>query len=273
MRVLKGIDRILLKVTDLASATRYYTAVLGMVVDRQHSGVVALRMKDGSTEVVLHHDSHRPEVEVCFRVEDVRRLYEQRQHMGLTFAAPPTATQQGYRAVIRDPQGTLLTIQDRIALASGEVLGAAPVRTEGVLFEGAPTEPTEDLERLVAVYAEVGRTADDLPYTPHFETLYSRYTRNLNDPIPTHHQVWRQLLKLRKRKGGLPSMGPARSKPPLIEPEAKDKLRDLLSTRIGQRDRLPYTPEFDVLVSEFNKQFARNYSPHVVWRLVATLAK
>lgn len=271
--VLKGIDRILLKVTDLASATRYYSSVLGLVVDRQHSGVVAMKIPGDDAEIVLHSDSHRPDVEVCFLVDDVRKLYEQRQHLRLNFIAPPTATQNGYRAAVRDPQGHVITLHDRAGLPGTEVLGVVHAKQEGALFDDVPSDPTEDLENLVKVYADIGRTADDLPYTPQFETLYSRYTRDLEAPLPTHNQVWRQLLKLRKRKGGLPSMGPARSKPPLIEVEAKDKLRELLGAKIGQRDRLPYTPEFDVMVREFNKQFARNYSPHIVWRLVATLAK
>ena len=44
---------------------------------------------------------------------------------------------------------------------------------------------------------------------------------------------------------------------------------------MGKRDRLPYTEKFDTIVDQFNKyRGARNnLSPHLVWRLVATLAK
>ena len=35
----------------------------------------------------------------------------------------------------------------------------------------------------------------------------------------------------------------------------------------------PYTKRFDELVDEFNKSQDRPLSPHLVWRLVATLAK
>ena len=42
---------------------------------------------------------------------------------------------------------------------------------------------------------------------------------------------------------------------------------------MGKRDRLPYTKRFDTLVDSFNKTQARPLSPHLVWRLVATLAK
>ena len=47
----------------------------------------------------------------------------------------------------------------------------------------------------------------------------------------------------------------------------------MLGDDIGKRDRLPYTAQFDRLVDEFNKTQARPLSPHLVWRLVATLAK
>jgi hypothetical protein len=43
---------------------------------------------------------------------------------------------------------------------------------------------------------------------------------------------------------------------------------------MGKRDRLPYTQKFDRIVDEFNKgRVGRRLSPHLVWRLVATLAK
>jgi hypothetical protein len=44
-------------------------------------------------------------------------------------------------------------------------------------------------------------------------------------------------------------------------------------TRKGCRDRLPYTDRFDKLVDDFNGTQVRKMSPHLVWRLVATLAK
>jgi hypothetical protein len=36
---------------------------------------------------------------------------------------------------------------------------------------------------------------------------------------------------------------------------------------------LPYTAKFDAVVEEFNQTQARKLSPHLVWRLAATLAK
>jgi hypothetical protein len=61
--------------------------------------------------------------------------------------------------------------------------------------------------------------------------------------------------------------------PPDLSPDDRDRLRDMLADDIGRRDRLPYTQRFDKLVDEFNKTQPRRLSPHLVWRLVATLAK
>ena len=47
----------------------------------------------------------------------------------------------------------------------------------------------------------------------------------------------------------------------------------MLGEDIGRRDRLPYSERFDALVTEFVKTLPRPISPHLVWRLVATLAK
>ena len=73
-------------------------------------------------------------------------------------------------------------------------------------------------DALIAMYEKIGRTADDLPYTPHFETLYSGYANRLGDPKPTRAEVWRHLLNLRKG-GKLPKLGEARSIPPKSAPK------------------------------------------------------
>ena len=76
-----------------------------------------------------------------------------------------------------------------------------------------------------------------------------------------------------QRPAKLPKLGEARSVPPELEPEARSKLRELLGDGIGKRDRLPYTERFERLVDEFNSTLPRPLSPHLIWRLVATLAK
>lgn len=266
--MLKCVDRILLRVPNVTAAARFYTDAMGLRVDRQQSNAVALKFQEGDTELILHDDRQRPDVEIVFGVSDVQRMYADRERIGLTFVTPPVRVGNGHRATVRDPFGNVLVIADH-----GDVVRGTAMESSEKLFDDAPDEnPPRDRERLIEVYQQIGRTADDLPYTPHFEQLYSIYTRLLDGPKPTHNEVWRQLLTLRK-SGKLPKLGPATSKPPKIDPADKLRLKALLGTDIGRRDRLPYTDRFDEIVREFNKHFARAWSPHVVWRLVATLAK
>ncbi len=271
-RVFKSVDRILLRVPNVASATKFYVDVLGLTLDRQQPSAAAMKFESGDTELILHDDARRADMEVVFNVDDVRAMYEIRSDLKVDFVSTPIEAGQGYKATIRDPFGNLLTIIDHTRDTSRDEI--VTTQTEGALFDDVPDEdPAQDRDALVAIYTEIGRTADDLPYTRHFEELYSKYTRNLSEPKPTPSEVWRQLLTLRKKKGGLPKLGPAISKPPAITPEQKEQLRHLLGDEIGRRDRLPYTEAFDKLVIDFNKLFARPFTPHIIWRLVATLAK
>ena len=271
--VLKCVDRILLRVDNVTAAANFYSGVLGLRLDRQTGHAAALRFCEGNTELVLHDDHQRPDVEVVLGVADVQAVYERREELGIAFLTMPKLSGKGHRATIRDPFGHVLAIADQ-----GDSNGVTAAPAGGALFDDAPPEETATLNSpadraaLIAVYEKIGRTADDLPYTPHFERLHTMYSRHFTRDKPDHNEVWLQLLRLRKA-GKLPRMGAAASKPPILEKADKQRLRDLLGEDVGKRDRLPYTPRFDQIVAEFNKGFARAFSPHVVWRIVATLAK
>ncbi len=271
--MLLRVDRILLRVPSLDSAVRYYRDVLGMTLLKQDRNLATLKLADGDTELVLHTDEDLPAEAVYYLVESVQALYERRTELKLTFVNAPTRISRGYRATVRDPFGNHLLILDRsldAAAGGGQTEDTRP--SGGSLFAGVETrvEPKRDV--LIRIYEKVGRTADDLPYTPHFETLYNAYVAHHPDPKPTHQETWRHLLNLRKA-GKLPKLGEAKSKPPPISPEDRQRLRDLLGADIGRRDRLPYTDRFNDLVNQFNAPLPRPLSPHLVWRLVATLAK
>ena len=133
---------------------------------------------------------------------------------------------------------------------------------------------------LTRLYETAGRTADDLPYTPQFEQIFAAYAAAHPEPQPDRAETWRHLLTLRK-KGALPKLGAARSRPPVADEDTVQLLRTVLARdfggRIGRRDRLPYSPEFDRIAESFNR--ARHkagqdpLAPHQLWRLVALLAK
>ena len=99
---------------------------------------------------------------------------------------------------MKDPFGNVLLILDR----TGETAAAAnshgfrpgqnpfPASTvivedakpAGALFAGFESPVKVDRAALTRAYEAIGRTADDLPYTPHFETLFRDYLSALPGP-------------------------------------------------------------------------------------------
>ena len=219
--MLRKVDRIVLRVPGLPAAVAYYRDVLGLKLVRQDARLANFELGD-DTELVLHADPDLPAEAVYYLVDDVRDLYRRRQALKLAFTSAPAQVAKGYRATVRDPFGTVLLLLDRSTESSG---GAAveDAKAAGGLFAGVEQKVAPRRDVLLKLYEGVGRTADDLPYTPHFESLYKAYAAR-HDPKPTRQEVWRHLLNLRKG-GKLPKLGEARSKPPDIGPEDKERLR------------------------------------------------
>ena len=269
--MLRKVDRILLRVPSLPGAVAYYRDTVGLKLVRHEGKIASFRLTDEGTELVLHDDPDLPAEATYYLVDDVRDLYKRRASLRLTFAGPPTPATRGYRATVKDPFGTVLLLLDR----SAETGGAKTIedgKVAGGLFAGLEPAHRPKRDLLIALYEKTGRTADDLPYTPHFENIYKGYVLTYGENAPTREETWRHLLNVRKR-GILPKLGEARSKPPEVSEESLAKLRAMLGPDIGKRDRLPYTKRFDQVVDEFNKTQGRPLSPHLVWRLVATIAK
>lgn len=267
----RRIDRIILRVPHLAAAVRYYRDVLGLQLLKEDQRLASFRFPEGATELVLHCDPDLPAEATYYLVDDVRQLYQRREELKIQFVQTPAPGARGYRAAIKDPLGNVLLIVDRTAelAVTAAIEDAKP---PGALFAGVTPPTPVDRAALVRAYEKVARTADDLPYTPDFEKLYDLCTRDLPAPRPARQEVWRHLLNVRKA-GKLPKLGDARSRPPAVSPEDRARLVAMLGDDIGRRDRLPYTPRFDQLVDEFNRTQPRAVSPHLVWRMVATLAK
>jgi catechol 2,3-dioxygenase-like lactoylglutathione lyase family enzyme len=266
--MLRKIDRVILRVPSVAGAAAFYRDVLKLAMLRQEAHVAGFSLPGGG-ELILHDDSDQPFEQVYFLVDDVRDLYRRRDELKLHFVQPPRPSAKGYRATVKDPFGTVLLIVDRSAESSAAMEDAAA--SEG-LFPGTEADAPIKQEALIRLYVQIGRTADDLPYTPHFEKLFASYAAEYADGKPTRRQTWRHLLTLRKG-GDLPKLGAAPTPPPEVDAEAIALLKSLLGPHIGRRDRLPYTPEFDRIVDEFNARQAKPISPHLIWRVVARLAK
>ena len=272
----RRVDRVVLRVPVLKTAVKFYREALGMELLREELRVASLRMPDGQAEVILHCDPDLPAEAVYYLVDDVRGLHARREQLGIQFTAPPVAGSHGYRAAIRDPGGHVLFIVDH-SLDAVQALPTTPVppaeaASPGALFPGIQPQVTVDREALVREYVELGRTADDLPYTPDFERLYGAVCAAYKQEKPTREDVWRTLLTVRKA-GKLPKLGEARSRPPEVSEEEREWWIEHLGEDIGRRDRLPYSAKFERLVDEFNRGRRRTVSPHLAWRLVATLAK
>jgi len=153
------------------------------------------------------------------------------------------------------------------------------VETEPAENEASPTlfdaeAPAPDAVKIEIAkqYSRVGRTLDDLPYTDDFEQLWSALAKATN---MGRREFFHKLHNLRKA-GDLPRLGRAVGSPPRISPQDERELAGLVIAELGtlgQRDRLPYTPEFDRIVEAFTTKTGRELSRHDCWRLIAKLAK
>jgi catechol 2,3-dioxygenase-like lactoylglutathione lyase family enzyme len=266
--MLRKIDRVILRVPGIASAAPFYRDVLGLEVIRLDAHVAGFKLPDGG-EIVLHDDPDQPFEQVYFLVDDVREMYQRRAELKLSFIQPPRQVARGYRATIKDPFGTVLLILDHSAQGPERLEDAAAAAG---LFPGTEPDATVKPGLLARLYEEVGRTADDLPYTPDFEKLHAAYAAAHAEAKPTRRQTWRHLLTLRK-SGILPKLGQTRTSPPKASEEAIALLKQLIGPKMGRRDGLPYTEEFEKIVDAFNAGQTRARSPHLVWRLMARLAK
>jgi catechol 2,3-dioxygenase-like lactoylglutathione lyase family enzyme len=238
--MLKRVDRVLLRVPQVESAVAYYRDVLGLKPSSKRGAKVAsFALVDGNgTELVLHADPDLPADAHYFLVDDVRDLYNRRAELKLRFKSAPAPVSRGFLATVYDPFDNVLLILDRSnERGGGDGGGAAQVEDAkaagtGALFAGVETKVAAKKDLLATIYQNTARTADDLPYTPHFESLYAAYVRQLPEPRPTRQEVWRHLLNMRKA-GSLPKLGPAKSKPPQLEKDEEQRLRDLLGDAIG----------------------------------------
>ena len=269
-RVLRRVDRIILRVPNLPAAVRFYRDVMGLRPVREDARIASLRFPDDRAELVLHTDADLPAEAVYYAVDDVRQLFARREQLKLQFIHPPAVTARGYRAAVRDPFGNVLLIVDQTLCQDTGVTEDA--KAPSALFPGIEEPQRVDERVLVDAYRRIGRTADDLPYTPDFEKLYFECRSAAGCEGLTRGELWRQLLNMRKG-GRLPRLGEARSRAPAVSEQDRQRLRQMLGNDIGKRDRLPYTDRFAQLVDEFNRTQRRPLSPHLVWRLVATLAK
>ncbi len=167
-------------------------------------------------------------------------------------------------------QPSLFATEPPPASDSPSPAGAAP----GAADRGAEAPPQLSLERILCEqYRTAGRTLDDLPYTPQFESLM--LAARAAFPQLTQREAFHKLHNIRKA-GRLPRLGRAPGTKPAVPPDDERILVEMVEHAVGstgQRDQLPYTEAFDRLVWNFNQRTGRSLHAHEIWRLVATLSK
>ena len=270
--MLQRIDRILLRVGHVGAAVSFYRDVMGLKLIKEDRRLAQLQFPDGKAELILHNDEALPSEATYYLVDDVRRIFERRDELRVQFAQAPSPGALGWRAAIKDPFGNTLLIVDRTGKTDEKSAAIEDGKPPGALFAGVEERVSVKGDALISTYEKIGRTADDLPYTPDFEKLHLIYCSQHPESKPTRAETWRHLLNLRKG-GKLPKLGAARSKAPELTEEERARLRELLADGAGRRDRLPYSERFQKLVDAFNAGRARPLSPHLVWRAVAMLTK
>src|ERR1700733_12086870 len=153
--MLRGVDRLILRVDSLPSAVKYYRDTLGLKLIREDAQVAAFLMADGRTELILRADPDQPSEEVYYLVDNIRDLYARREELKLKFVQPPRQAARGYRAAVRDPFGNILLLLDRSTQdAAGNTIEDAAAPTE--LFPGVESRVPARRKLLADLYMQIG---------------------------------------------------------------------------------------------------------------------
>jgi lactoylglutathione lyase len=111
--MLRKIDCIMIRVSDVQAAAAYYAKVFGLHPRWSGDGSVGLIFPESDAEIVLHSDLNIPSsVEVYYLVDDVSAAAAHYAAEGCDILVAPFDITVGKCAVIRDPFGTRLCILD-----------------------------------------------------------------------------------------------------------------------------------------------------------------
>lgn len=114
--MLKKIDCVMIRVSDVAEALNFYSDVFGLkpVWQDEHAGQAGLLFTDSDAGIVLHTDPDMPgQVEVHYLVDDVLTAVQKYTAQGCKVLAEPFDVRMGRCAVIQDPFGIRLCIVDK----------------------------------------------------------------------------------------------------------------------------------------------------------------
>lgn len=126
----------------------------------------------------------------------------------------------------------------------------------------------QNLVRQLIKAAEL--TRDALPYTDEFDSLHQQYMSATSEQL-SKHEFWRRLSAAAKQGGGKGKKRGAAA--PVLTHQQLDQLRPLIAEKLGSRDSLPYTEEFDRIHREFIELTKLKLTKHQLWRTVGNLGK
>lgn len=108
--LIQKVDCIRLSVADLESGLSFYRDQLGLELIWRTERAVGLGMPDDTTEIVLHTERQRPEIDL--EVESADAAAVQIERAGGEVRVPPFDIQIGRCVVIGDPWGNELVLLD-----------------------------------------------------------------------------------------------------------------------------------------------------------------
>jgi lactoylglutathione lyase len=111
--MLRKIDCIMLKVSELEKAAVYYETVFGLKRLWQDDHSVAMGMPETDAEIVLHDNADLPkEISVHYLVDNVLQAVDTLAAQGCLIRTQPFDIVIGKCAVVEDPFGNILAILD-----------------------------------------------------------------------------------------------------------------------------------------------------------------
>lgn len=108
--LVQKVDCLRLCVSDLDAGLAFYRDQLGHELVWRTEKQVGLRMSDTDTEIVLHTEPGKPEIDL--KVQSVQAAVARFEEAGGKTVVPPFDIQIGRCAVVQDPWGNQLVLLD-----------------------------------------------------------------------------------------------------------------------------------------------------------------
>lgn len=112
--VLKKIDAVMLRVSDLEKTAEFYVNVMGLKrgwTDTENQ-MIGLLFPGNDTELVLHCDESLPDPNVSYQVDNVLLFVEKYERKGFKVLVEPFDIRCGKCAILEDLEGHSIEIMD-----------------------------------------------------------------------------------------------------------------------------------------------------------------